>query len=144
MGEQKLFYDDVNAGDTGPAINHQLTRTDLVMYAGAVAVPLIIGRALRLSPEQVAVLVNADLFACGVATRLPAPSNTRTAPGDIVTGSLKVSVSCGGASATVALAPGSVSSVSKQRMSLGLLSSGCSSAPTAVTDLNVEPVGQRL
>ena len=40
----------------------------LVMYAGAVAVPLIIGRALRLSPEQVALLVNADLFACGVAT----------------------------------------------------------------------------
>ena len=35
MGEQKLFYDDVNAGDSGPAINHQLTRTDLVMYAGA-------------------------------------------------------------------------------------------------------------
>ncbi len=40
----------------------------LVMYAGAVAVPLIIGRALRLPPEQVALLVNADLFACGIAT----------------------------------------------------------------------------
>ncbi|MEY4421177.1 MAG: Uric acid transporter UacT, partial [Pseudomonadota bacterium] len=26
----------------------------LVMYAGAVAVPLIVGRALKLSPEQVA------------------------------------------------------------------------------------------
>jgi acyl dehydratase len=25
----------VNAGDAGPAISHQLTRTDLVMYAGA-------------------------------------------------------------------------------------------------------------
>ena len=35
MGEQKLFYDDVNAGDAGPAISHQLTRTDLVRYAGA-------------------------------------------------------------------------------------------------------------
>jgi acyl dehydratase len=35
MGEQKLFYDDVNAGDAGPALSHQLTRTDLVMYAGA-------------------------------------------------------------------------------------------------------------
>ena len=34
----------------------------LVMYAGAVAVPLIIGRALRLSPEQVAQLISADLF----------------------------------------------------------------------------------
>ncbi len=40
----------------------------LVMYAGAVAVPLIIGRALHLPPEQVAFLVSADLFACGLAT----------------------------------------------------------------------------
>jgi uric acid transporter len=40
----------------------------LVMYAGAVAVPLIIGRALKLAPEQIAVLVNADLFACGIVT----------------------------------------------------------------------------
>ncbi len=40
----------------------------LVMYAGAVAVPLIVGRALKLPPEQVAVLISADLFACGVAT----------------------------------------------------------------------------
>jgi uric acid transporter len=40
----------------------------LVMYAGAVAVPLIIGRALNLSPEDVAFLISADLFACGLAT----------------------------------------------------------------------------
>jgi xanthine permease len=40
----------------------------LVMYAGAVAVPLIIGRALKLSSDQIAVLVNADLFTCGVVT----------------------------------------------------------------------------
>src|SRR5215472_17500521 len=40
----------------------------LVMYAGAVAVPLIIGRALKLPPEQVAALINADLFAGGIAT----------------------------------------------------------------------------
>src|ERR1700737_2052911 len=40
----------------------------LVMYAGAVAVPLIIGRALKLAPEQVALLINADLFACGIVT----------------------------------------------------------------------------
>ena len=37
----------------------------LVMYAGAVAVPLIVGRALKLSPEQVALLTSADLFSCG-------------------------------------------------------------------------------
>jgi NCS2 family nucleobase:cation symporter-2 len=40
----------------------------LVMYAGAVAVPLIIGRALKMSPEDVAFLISADLFACGLAT----------------------------------------------------------------------------
>jgi uric acid transporter len=40
----------------------------LVMYAGAVAVPLIIGRALKLPPEQVAFLINADLFVCGLVT----------------------------------------------------------------------------
>jgi NCS2 family nucleobase:cation symporter-2 len=38
------------------------------MYAGAVAVPLIIGRALKLQPEEVAFLISADLFACGLAT----------------------------------------------------------------------------
>ena len=40
----------------------------LVMYAGAVAVPLIIGGALKLPKEQMAQLINADLFACGIAT----------------------------------------------------------------------------
>ena len=35
MGERKLRYDDVNVGDTAPAIDHKLSRTDLVMYAGA-------------------------------------------------------------------------------------------------------------
>jgi uric acid transporter len=40
----------------------------LVMYAGAVAVPLILGRALKLSPQDVAFLISADLFACGLAT----------------------------------------------------------------------------
>jgi uric acid transporter len=42
----------------------------LVMYAGAVAVPLIVGRALKLSPEQVAMLISADLFCCGIVTLL--------------------------------------------------------------------------
>jgi len=40
----------------------------LVMYAGAIAVPLIVGRALKLQPEQVAALISADLFCCGLAT----------------------------------------------------------------------------
>ena len=34
----------------------------LVMYAGAVAVPLIVGRALKLSPQEVSMLISADLF----------------------------------------------------------------------------------
>jgi NCS2 family nucleobase:cation symporter-2 len=40
----------------------------LVMYAGAIAVPLIVGRALHLSPEQVTLLISADLFCCGLVT----------------------------------------------------------------------------
>jgi NCS2 family nucleobase:cation symporter-2 len=44
----------------------------LVMYAGAVAVPLIVGRALKLPPEQVAMLISADLFAGGLVTLLQA------------------------------------------------------------------------
>ncbi len=40
----------------------------LVMYAGAIAVPLIVGRALKLTPEQVATLISADLFCCGLVT----------------------------------------------------------------------------
>ncbi|WP_253192639.1 nucleobase:cation symporter-2 family protein [Janthinobacterium sp. LM6] len=40
----------------------------LVMYAGAIAVPLIVGRALKLPPEQVAALISADLFCCGLVT----------------------------------------------------------------------------
>ena len=44
----------------------------LVMYAGAIAVPLIVGRALKLAPEQVALLISADLFCCGLATLIQA------------------------------------------------------------------------
>jgi uric acid transporter len=40
----------------------------LVMYANAVAVPLIVGGALHMPRDQIALLINADLFACGIAT----------------------------------------------------------------------------
>lgn len=40
----------------------------LVMYAGAIAVPLIVGRALQLAPHEVAFLISADLFVCGLAS----------------------------------------------------------------------------
>jgi NCS2 family nucleobase:cation symporter-2 len=49
----------------------------LVMYAGAVAVPLIVGRALKLSPEQIVMLIQADLFCCGVVTLIQAFGATR-------------------------------------------------------------------
>lgn len=35
MGEQQLFFEDVKEGDAAPEFSHELTRTDLVQYAGA-------------------------------------------------------------------------------------------------------------
>jgi acyl dehydratase len=35
VAEQKLYFDDVNEGDTAPEVRHELSRTDLVKYAGA-------------------------------------------------------------------------------------------------------------
>ena len=49
----------------------------LVMYAGAVAVPLIVGRALQLSPADVAFLISADLFVCGLVTLIQAMGATQ-------------------------------------------------------------------
>lgn len=40
----------------------------LAMYAGAVAVPLILANALGLEKDQLIYLINADLFTCGLAT----------------------------------------------------------------------------
>ncbi len=40
----------------------------LLMYGGAVAVPLIVGQAAGLSREEIAVLINADLLVAGIAT----------------------------------------------------------------------------
>ncbi|MDX3235478.1 nucleobase:cation symporter-2 family protein [Streptomyces sp. ME03-5709C] len=42
----------------------------LAMYAGAVAVPLIVGGALQLPPADLAYLITADLLVCGIATLL--------------------------------------------------------------------------
>ena len=35
MTEQHLFFDDVHEGDQAPEFRHELSRTDLVRYAGA-------------------------------------------------------------------------------------------------------------
>ena len=40
----------------------------LAMYAGALAVPLIVGKAIGLSQADIAFLIAADLFTCGIAT----------------------------------------------------------------------------
>ncbi|MEK4061390.1 MULTISPECIES: nucleobase:cation symporter-2 family protein [Paenibacillus] len=42
----------------------------LAMYAGAVIVPLVVGGALNLNGTQMAYLIAADLFTCGLATLL--------------------------------------------------------------------------
>lgn len=49
----------------------------LVMYAGTVAVPLIVGGALGLDERTIAFLVNADLFVAGIATTIQATGLTR-------------------------------------------------------------------
>ncbi len=41
-----------------------------IMYAGAVAVPLIVGGALGLKPGDIAILVSADLLVSGIATMI--------------------------------------------------------------------------
>ncbi|MDN5787264.1 nucleobase:cation symporter-2 family protein [Pseudorhodobacter sp.] len=49
----------------------------LVMYAGAIAVPLIIGRVLQLEPKDVSFLISADLFVCGLVTIIQSFGMTR-------------------------------------------------------------------
>jgi xanthine permease len=47
----------------------------LAMYAGAVIVPLIIGGAIGLTPEQLTYLVSIDIFMCGLASLLQVWNN---------------------------------------------------------------------
>jgi xanthine permease len=47
----------------------------LAMYAGSVVVPLIIGAALKLNGTQMAYLLAADMFTCGIATLLQVVGN---------------------------------------------------------------------
>ncbi|WP_394120937.1 nucleobase:cation symporter-2 family protein [Planococcus donghaensis] len=57
-------------GETALGFQHVLA-----MYAGAVLVPLIVGEALGLTPEQLTYLVAIDILLCGVATILQIVSN---------------------------------------------------------------------
>lgn len=49
----------------------------LVMYAGAVAVPLVVGNAVGLPADQIILLISTDLFICGAATMAQALGLTR-------------------------------------------------------------------
>lgn len=55
---------------------HQMTLLSLqhvlAMYASAVSIPLIIGSGIGLTQSQIAILIAADLFTCGIATILQA------------------------------------------------------------------------
>src|SRR5829696_3912054 len=44
----------------------------LAFYAGAVIVPILVAGAIGLSDEQLAYLINADLFTCGIASIIQA------------------------------------------------------------------------
>jgi xanthine permease len=57
--------------DDRPAIGRLLAlgfQHVLVMYAGNVAVPLLVAESLKLPPDQTAFLINSGLFAAGIAT----------------------------------------------------------------------------
>jgi xanthine/uracil permease len=51
----------------------------LLMYGGAIAVPLIIGQAAGLSREEIAFLINADLLVAGIATIVQSSASARWA-----------------------------------------------------------------
>jgi len=53
---------------TGAALLLLAVQHVLVMYAGAIAPPLIVGAALKLPKDELASLISADLFAGGLAT----------------------------------------------------------------------------
>lgn len=69
-----------NKGSTKESINQVKTENGkaavlglqhlLAMYAGAVAVPLLIGTGLNFNSEQMTYLISIDIFMCGIATLL--------------------------------------------------------------------------
>ncbi|MEF9953417.1 MAG: nucleobase:cation symporter-2 family protein [Clostridium sp.] len=44
----------------------------LAMYAGVIIIPMIVGNGIGMTPDQIAYLVAADLFTCGIATLIQA------------------------------------------------------------------------
>jgi NCS2 family nucleobase:cation symporter-2 len=66
--ETQTGFDPVEERIPGPRLLALGLQHVLVMYAGAIAVPLIVGRALQLEAQDVAFLISADLFVCGIVT----------------------------------------------------------------------------
>jgi xanthine permease len=66
MNQQKQSAGDIrNSKDAILGLQHLLA-----MYAGAVAVPLLIGTGLNFNSQQMTYLISIDIFMCGVATLL--------------------------------------------------------------------------
>jgi xanthine permease len=65
-----LVKDEIDARESLPRLFVFGLQHVLVMYAGTVAVPLILGAALHLAPRQTIALISADLFTSGLATLL--------------------------------------------------------------------------
>ena len=66
-----LVASSIKASEPPPAPGRLLVlgfQHVLVMYAGNVAVPLLVAAALKLPSDQTAFLINADMFAAGIAT----------------------------------------------------------------------------
>ncbi len=66
--ETQTGFDPVEERIPGPRLLALGLQHVLVMYAGAIEVPLIVGRALQLSPQDLAFLISEDLFVCGIVT----------------------------------------------------------------------------
>ena len=66
IGKQDVLNEKISAGKlTVLGFQHVL-----VMYSAAVIVPILLASALQLSQEDLAFLISADLFTCGIATFL--------------------------------------------------------------------------
>jgi NCS2 family nucleobase:cation symporter-2 len=66
--EHQSVHDDVDATLPTPRLALLGLQHVLVMYAGSVAVPLIVGHSLHFNAREIGMLISADLFACALAT----------------------------------------------------------------------------
>lgn len=67
LGNKTIEYTTTDETPNGKAAVLGLQHL-LAMYAGAVAVPLLIGTGLNFDSQQMTYLISIDIFMCGVAT----------------------------------------------------------------------------